>query len=378
MKTKYVVITAVIILLAIFWLSFGNRGGSENIKIGGVFALSGLGSSQGEQELKGAKLAVDEINMAGGINGRKLELIAEDVSLDKLKVAPTVTSKLIDIDKVTAIVGTTWEEPAQIVVPLANSAKIPMVGPNQTREIEKENDMPFFFSTWHDDEIAVRTLLSHAKQKGFKRIAIIKPISIGYYEYVARKVEKHAKEFGVEIVSEISANDIAITDFRTHLIKSNQSRPDTILVIVSSFTECTLLKQKDELGIKAPIISTEAARDYVSLANCPKNMESIEFSYPKVSSSYSDFEKRYVSAYGKKPETPSVMTAYDAVMIIAEGLKKTKGEGGDKLRLAIESINNYKGVSQDNISFDKYGFIITPPDSFEMMSVRDGKFITIE
>jgi len=378
MKTKHIITILIVIAIVTIGFSYSASGNKESIKIGGIFALSGLGASQGEQELKGAKLAIDEVNRTGGIDGRQLELIVEDVSLDKMKVASAVAFKLLGIDKVSAIVGTTWDEPAYIIAPMANKDGVPMIGQNQTREIEKQSNLPFFFSTWHDDEIGIEVMLAHAKQKGYKRIAIIKPISAGYYEYVARMVEKHAKEFDVEIVSEINANDVAITDFRTHLIKSNQTKPDAILVVVSSFTECTLLKQKDELKINVPIIATESARDYTALDQCPKNMESIEFSYPKVSSSYSDFEKRYVSAYGKKPETPSVMTAYDAVMIIAEGLKKTKGEGGDKLRLAIESIKDYKGVSQDNISFDKYGFVITPPDSFEMMTVRDGNFVPIE
>jgi ABC-type branched-subunit amino acid transport system substrate-binding protein len=78
------------------------------------------------------------------------------------------------------------------------------------------------------------------------------------------------------------------------------------------------------------------------------------------------------------PETPSVMTAYDAVKIIAESLTKTRGEGGEKLQKEISSIKNYKGVSLNNISFDEIGFVKTPKDSWEIKTVKNGEFVRAE
>ncbi len=79
------------------------------IKVGGIAALTGVGVANGEEVRKGAELAVKEINASGGVLGRPIEYIVEDVSIDKLDVAGTVTQKLISIDKVSVIVGPQWD-----------------------------------------------------------------------------------------------------------------------------------------------------------------------------------------------------------------------------------------------------------------------------
>jgi branched-chain amino acid transport system substrate-binding protein len=182
-------IIGIIVIVLVIWGIYSYQTPSEPvstepIKIGGIFALTGLGASQGEQEFRGAQLAVEEINNSGGIRGRELELIAEDVFLDKLNVAGSAAHKLIDIDKVVAIVGTTWDEPAQAILPIIEEAQIVMVGQNQTRTLEAEKQFNYFFSTWYNNEVGVKELLSFTQKKGWNDIAIIRPIGAGFYQYI--------------------------------------------------------------------------------------------------------------------------------------------------------------------------------------------------
>lgn len=358
---KKIIAVIVLIIVGIFY--FGKNSNQttnkEPVKIGGIFALTGLGASQGEQELKGVRLAVKEINDAGGISGRPIELIAEDVSLDKLNVAGTVAHKLIDVDKVLAIVGTTWDEPAQAILPIIEKAKIPMVGHNQTRMLKKDNPFNYFFSTWYDNEVGIKELLSYAQKKQFKKIAVIRPIGAGFYQYVSDKVSDNAKNYGVEIIDDVNLNNPTAIDFRTDLAKIKAKKPDAIIIVLNGFTDCPFLKQAGEIVGKTPILSTEGAGDSYALSQCAGSMENLYFSYPKETGEYSSFAERYNKTFGVNPSTPSVMTAYDALKIIAEALERTGGEGSEKLQKVITGTKNYQGVSQDNISFDDIGYAIT-------------------
>jgi len=351
--------------------------GAEPMKIGGIFALSGLGASQGQQELNAAILAVEEVNAKGGIDGHPLKFIPEDVSLDKLNKAASAAHKLIDVDQVVAMVGTTWDEPAQAILPIIEDAKVPMVGPNQTRMLEGEKSYEYFFNVWYDNAVGIRELLSFAKSQDIKNLAIIRPIPAGFYQYVSDRTAEIAPEFGIKIVSDIAINDPAPSDYRTPLSKTMQKKPDAIVMVLNGGTACTFLKQVREMGIGIPVLSTEAAGDAYALTTCPDLMENLYVSYPKESEQYAGFAKRYEARFGTPPQTPSTVTAYDAVRVVAEGLKKTGGQGGSVLRDVISRLT-LDGVSQPNISFDDIGYAYTPPDVYEMRTVRSGAFILKE
>lgn len=376
-----VIILVLVLFVGIFYFNSSSKQkvdlSVESVKIGGIFALTGLGASQGEQEKRGAELAVKQINEKGGINGHTLVLISEDVSLDKLNVAGSAAHKLIDVDNVKAIVGTTWDEPAQAILPIIEAAKVPMIGQNQTRQLEKEKAFDYFFSTWYNNEVGVDELLKFAKDSGFKKIAIIRPIPVGFYQFVSDLINQKAESYGLTITDNINANNVGMTDIRTIITKIKSNKPDAVITIVSSFTECSYLKQARDQELNVPLITTESARDISALKNCPSLMENAFISYPKITERYNDFEKDFEKVYGTVPETPSVMTSYDAVMIIADALKKTNGEGGEKLKDVIAHTKDFKGVSLPNITFDNIGFVITPADAFEMQTVRDSEFVRV-
>lgn len=382
--SKKALIICLILIAAIGVAVYGRTQGGDSqlvdvpIKIGGVFALTGLGSWQGEQEFKASKLALEEINAKGGIDGRMLELIAEDVSLDKLKVAPAAASKLIGVDKVTAMVGTTWDEPAQVIVPIVDAAKIPMVGHDQTRSIEKAQSYGYFFNTRHQDEIAIDTLLAHAQSKGIRKVAMLRPLAAGFYQFVADHIHKSAANYGITIIDDVNMNNSATTDFRTFITKIKASKPDAVFMVVNGFTECNFLRQASELKLGVPVLSVDSAQDYKSLSDCAKVMENITFVYPKKSAGYAAFAQRFESRYGVPPQTPSAVTAYDSMMMLAEGLKKTDGKGGEALREAIKSLSGYKGAAHERIVFDSLGYVETAPDAFEIKTVREGKFVRAE
>ncbi len=384
MKLKQIIGIIVVIaavLLAVKVVSAPESGiSSATIKIGSIGALSGVGAAIGIEERNGAILAIEDINNAGGINSAgkaKLELVSEDLSFDKMKVASQVATKLITIDKVAAIVGPQWDEPTQAVAPSIETAKVPTISGDSTIQVEGQTSYEYLFSTWYDNRSGIKKILAHMKSQGIKNIVIIRPIDAGFWKYTADLMTEYAPEYGVSIKDDIKLTDPFGTDYRTTLAKVKAINPQAVFIVVTDPTQCPFMKQVNELGLKMPVYGTEALGSYASLEACGGQLTKMFFSTPLQGDRYNEFAARYEKRFGRQPQYPSAITSYDAVRVIAAGLEKTKGANGDVLRQAIASTKNFKGVSQD-ITFDEKGYPITPEDSWEMQTVKNGRFVRVE
>ena len=379
MKKIFVGLIIVFALFVVIKLSYDKSPEEESIKIGFVGALTGVGSAIGNEELYGAQLAVNEINIEGGILGKKLELVPEDVSLDKQKVIGAVAQKLIDIDKVVAIVGPQWDEPAFVFVPIIDKEMIPTIGVDNTDIVEDETPSEYFFSIWYDNRVGIQTILEYAEDQNIQTISIIRPFNSTFWKFVSDLMVEGAPEHGITVLDDIDLGNPLTLDFRTQITKLKQKKPEALFMVMSDFNECTFLRQLRELSYSGPVFATESAGNQASLRECPDLLENLYFSTPvNTDSAYSDFENTFEKQYGEKPAFPSAVTAYDAVYIIAEALEETEGEGGEVLKNAIASIDNFKGASQPDISFNEKGFVITPDDIFKMYTVRNGEFVLIK
>jgi branched-chain amino acid transport system substrate-binding protein len=347
------------------------------IKIGGISALTGVGTSIGEEERRGALLAVEEINARGGVKDHPFQLISEDVSIDKIKNGISVARKLISVDNVVAIEGPQWDEPAVPMLPIIEDAKVPMVGADSSPMLKSEHDYKYFFSTWYDNKVGIRELLRFAEKKGLKKIAIIKPMAAGFWEYTADTFKKEASNYGVTVVSEVDMGNPIDLDFKTPLLRIKESNPDAIFVVTSDYNQCTFLKQAEQIGYKGVTLGTESSGDPVSVAECPILMEKRYFSTPTQSDNYKVFAEEFKSRFGAYPRFPSAATAYDAIKVIAKGLEMSNLKGGESLRDAIANIRGLKGTGLGDISFNASGFVNTPENAFEMQTVKDGQFVKV-
>lgn len=367
----------VVTLIGLITIMLHRDDDKKPIKIGSISALTGVGVAIGEEERKGALLAVEEINQRGGILGRKLELISEDISLDKLKNVVAVSQKLINVDKVVAIIGPQWDEPAYPMLPIIESAKVPTVGADNSPMLEESSSYEYFFSTWYDNRVGIRELLRFSEERGVKKIAIIKPIAGGFWEYTARIMNAEAPKYGITITDEIDMGNPISLDFKTPLLKAKQKNPDAIFIVSSDYNQCPFLKQLEQIGFAGITLGTESSGDPTSLSQCGELLEKRYFSTPIKTRKYEDFSERFRTRFGHYPKFPSAGTAYDAVMVIADSLKRSNLKGGESLRDAIASTSSLGGVALDPISFDSIGFIKTPENAFEIQTTRDGKFVRL-
>lgn len=347
----------------------------EVVKIGFISAQTGIGASIGQEELKGAELAVEGVNKNGGVLSKIVTLIIEDVSLDKLKNAGSATLKLINVDKVVAIVGPQWDEPVSAILPIINKAHMPTISQNVTRDVKSAQTSDYFFSVFPDHQVSINTLLKLAQQKGWKKIAIIRPLNAGFWEFTRNLFIASAPKYGIAIIGDENVGNPLTTDFRTVIIKIKAKNPDAVFVVLADPGECVFLKQAKELGLHQPILSTESAGNAASLGQCPDLLENLYFSTPTHGAAYAPFAERFKEKFGNEPQFPSAVMAYDAVRIVLHAFEKTGGKSGKALRDAIAGIRDYAGNSLSNITFNEQGFVITPENAFEIQTIRKGVFI---
>ncbi len=381
-KTTWIISIVVIVILGYFMIGNNKKSLSvasgEPIKIGHIAALTGVGATVGDEEYKGASLAVKEINAQGGILGRPIELISEDLSLDKMKNAGSVAHKLINVDKVVGIIGPQWDEPASAILPIVEAAKIPMVGPDTTDTIETNGLGQYLFSTWYDNRIGIEVLLKFAQNKGWKTMAIIRPVDAGFWKFTSDLMKEGAAVQGIKVIDDVNINNPLATDFRTFITKVKSEKPEVIFMVTADPMQCMFFKQLKEQGFNVPILATESSGNKASLDQCAGDMENLYFSTPTHFAGYEKFQSDFMKEYSREPLFPSAVTSYDAVRVMVAALVKTNGVGGEVLRQALASTKDFPGASLPLITFKANGFMVTPSDAFEMQTVRGGRFVSVQ
>jgi len=189
----------------------------EPLKIGVIATLTGLGSFQGQQAVNGLELAKEEINAAGGINGKPLELIIED-SKTESAAAVTALNKLIEVDNVKFVIGDSWTSTTPPLVPVSNEKGVILISPIASLDSLASDD--FFFRTMPSAKSMMDALADYAYKQGLRRVGIL-------HQQTAFGVE-HASDFksafeklGGQVV-DVESVDVKANDFRTELGKMNE------------------------------------------------------------------------------------------------------------------------------------------------------------
>lgn len=385
-KTTKIIIWIVVIALAIWGVtSFTKKAPVSNpievIKIGQMSGLTGVGSDIGVEERNGALLAVEEVNANGGAAGRMLALVSEDSPPLDLKQGASVAKKLMGINKVLAVVGPQWDGQSEVLAAIAKDERVPVISPNASTDIETKIDSPYFFTTWPKNEVGIRELLKFAKERGWKKLAIVQPANLSFWLYTSNLLEKNAPEFGIEIVAREMGSDYSVYDYRTLIFKAKAKNPDAFFGSYAEL-ECVFLRQSKELGVAIPLLSTESAGTPKALADCPDLLENrLYFATPSHGNGYEDFAEAYGKRFGQKPLSPSAVTAYNAVKVIAHVIgnlaESAKEINRENVRDALEGVRFEDSVSLPVIEFDEKGFVNTPLGAFEMHTVRGGQFVKV-
>ena len=328
----------------------------EPFVIGAMDALTGVGESYGNPILQAKLLAVEEINAAGGINGRMLELIPED-SKCAAQDAITAYNKLTSVDGVKIILGTTCSGAMLGAAPLAEKEGVIMLSASATSpDIAGAGDY-IFRTAINDLQLGVdtgNTLISD----GIHHLATITEAT-DYAEGARRTTVARFEELGGHVVAaESYASDV--TDFRTQLTKLINANPDGIfLAAQGEFSGGTIIKQLRDLGFEGAIYSEVVPTQPEALGIAGEAATGLKAIVPNPdlqTQTGKDFLANYESRFGSVPSLPWFQgSAYDDVYIVAECLGRT-GDDQDSagIRDCLYGLT-WSGAIGDDYTFDGNG-----------------------
>jgi len=320
---------------------------ADPIKIGEFASLTGKDATFGQSQHKGIVLALEELNAAGGVLGRPIEVIAED-NQSKPGDSATVAKKLLSRDKVIALLGEVTSGRSLEVAPLAQSAKIPMVATGATNPAVTQKGN-YIFRVCFIDDFQGTVMAKFAKDElKVNRVAILTSVSSAYSVGLSKYFKETFTAAGGKVVAEQKFNE-GDKDFRAQLTAVKASGAEAVFV-PGYYTEAALVaRQARALGLTVPLfggdgweseklleIGGEALNGcYYSTHFTPENKE------PAVA----DFVKKFKARWSN--ETPDAYAAlgYDALYVLVDAIKRTGGTEGPKLREALAATSNFSGAS---------------------------------
>ncbi|MBS0195261.1 MAG: ABC transporter substrate-binding protein [Planctomycetes bacterium] len=318
---------------------------ADPIKVGHFASLTGAEATFGQSTDKGIRLAVKEINAAGGINGRPVELITYD-NQGKSQEAGNAVLRLITQDKVVAVLGEVASSRSLAGGQVCQEKGVPMISPSSTNpRVTKGRD--YVFRVCFIDDFQAYALAKFCKDNlKFTKAAILYDQTEDYSKGLRAEFTKFYTALGGTIVSEqtYSGGD---NDFSAQLTSIRATDPQIIFAPGYYTAGGNIAIQARKLGIKAPLLGGDGW-DSSQLAAIGK--EAIDGSYYSNHSApdqpqMQEFIAKFRKEYGG--ETPDALTGlgYDAMLVLADAMKRAKSLDGPTLRDAIAATKDLKGVT---------------------------------
>ena len=326
--------------------------------IGVMESITGPGETYGNVAVQAKQMAVDEINEAGGINGRELKLIVED-SKCAAQDAITAYNKLTDVDEVKIILGTSCSGAMLGAAPLAEADGVVLFSGLATNpDIANAGDY-IFRTSMSDQQVGIDTG-NVMWAAGARTMATITEAT-DYAEGVRRTLVAQFEKLGGTVVAEERyASDIV--DFRSQLTKLVSANPDAIHIAAQSeFTGGTIIKQLDELGYDGPIYSEIVAVGATALeiaGDAATGVRAILADIDPANAKGQEVLASFRDRYDYVTLAWYLGSAYDDVYITAECLKQTNDDqDADGFRDCLYDIT-WSGAIGDNYSFDENGEVV--------------------
>ncbi|WFD10303.1 ABC transporter substrate-binding protein [Tepidibacter hydrothermalis] len=345
----------------------------ENVIRIGVFEpMTGASAAGGEMTVEGIKLANE---MFGEVLGKKVELVIVDNKSDKVEAA-NAASRLIEKNKVSAIIGSYGSSLSMAAGDLVKSAKVPAVGCSPTNPLVTLNN-DYYFRVCFIDPFQGTVMANYAfKDLKAKKAAIIQDVTQDYSVGLSKYFVDSFKELtGDEnsIVGMTSYNT-GDQDFTAQLTNIKQTNPDVIFA-PGNYGECALLiKQARSLGIDVPILGgdTWEAPEFIDIGK--EAVEGAVFSTHFTSeAAVTDLSKKFMDAYKKKyNKEPNTFAAlgFDDYLVILDSIKRANSSDPQKIRDAIAQTKEFEGAT-GYITLDENGDAVK---SAIIKKVENGKF----
>ncbi len=313
------------------------------VKIGYLAGLTGDLAAYGQAEVNGAKLAVEEINAKGLIPGVKVELVPYDFR-SKPEDAVIAVRKMIEQDKVVAIVGANVSAANIATAPLVNKAGVIQIGTATTNPLvtvdEKGQTRPYSFRMAFIDPYQGKVIAHYLfKKLGVKRAAVLYDVASDYSQGLRQFFTEEFKKLGGEVVADLGFRGGVDVDFRAQLTEIAKANPQAVMLPNIGKDLALAVKQARELGMKDTIfMGGDGYGEFMWEIAGP----ALEGTYWVTHVAFDDPEiqplfARYREVFKDEPkEYGNIVLAYDAVMLLAQAMKEAGSTEPAKIKEAME------------------------------------------
>jgi branched-chain amino acid transport system substrate-binding protein len=357
----------------------------EPYVIGGIFSITGPASYLGEPERNSLQMVAEEINAKGGLNGRPLKLVIYDDEGDVTK-ARLHAEKLLQKDKVLAIVGPSITPASMTVLEVTQKAKMPLISCAAAAGITAPaKDRFWTFKTAQTDQMAVARIYQYCQKHNITKVAIF-TVSSAFGVAGKEQLLAQAAKFGLEVVGQEVFGD-KDTDMTPQLTKMRSLPAQAVICWGVGPAPALVAKNMKQLGLTMPLIQSHgaASKKFIELAGdaaegiiMPAGKLSVYQQLPDTDPQKAvckEYAEKYTAKF-KAPESSFGGYAYDAQHLLNAALAKA-GSDQAKIRDALEATKNFVGVSGVfNMTPEDHNGL--SPEAFVMVKIHNGNFALID
>lgn len=324
----------------------GGGSAGDEILIGEYGSMSGPEATFGQSTHNGIMLALDEVNAAGGVKGRKVRIQTED-DQSKPEEAANAVSKLISQNQVVAVLGEVASSNSLAAAPICQSNKVPMITPSSTNPKVTEVGDYIFRVCYIDPYQGEALAMFVANDLKMTRAAILRDVKSDYSVGLAEFFKRKFTSLGGQIVVD-SSYAKGDSDFRSQLTTIRAANPQ-VLFVPGYYTDIgQIAQQARDLGMKQPLVGGDGWESPKLLEIGGKALEgsfySNHYHADDPDPAVRNFVEKYRQRFGQKPDSLAAL-GYDAMKILADAMGRAADLKGESIRNEIAKTANFAGVT---------------------------------
>ena len=381
MKKEFIVTVCLALGILFIGSGFNSVRASDEILIGNASSLTGTAAQYGISTYEGLEVAMEEINAAGGILGKKIKILKGDDSGDP-RQAVNVVQKFITKDKVLVIIGAELTGTTRVTASISNSAGMVQFTASATGAGLTDN-LPYVFRNALPEAYAIPFVVQAAKKKfNLQSVVLITSYNLDYSVDLTKIYEKALGAEGIKVQDKISYAEGDI-DFSAQVSKLKALKPEAVVMTGYYQESAQLMIEMRKQGIQCPILGSNGFNDPKILDLAGKAMEGAIWASgffpdnpdPRIRKFVAKIQEKY-----KKKPNQFHAQAYDAMWIIAEAIKRagiteSTPENRTKIRDALARITDFPGVSGAHTFKAGKG---DAEKSVFILTLKDGKYALLD
>ena len=350
----------------------GEGSSGDTYKIGFIGPLTGDNANYGIRCSNAARLAVEEINAAGGVDGKMLELIAED-SEGTVDKALASYEKLAYMDEVCAIIGPVFTSPALAVAQRCQEDGIVMISPSATHKdvtaqpATNSDELNYVFRTVPSDALQSEVAGHYFYEVlGYRKLASLYAMN-DYSQGLALGMKETFEALGGDVVAEETCM-VGDKDFRTQLTQIKAAGPEAIYIPNYTVEDAQILEQAAQLGVNVRFLSSDGFSDPEIYNLAPDFTDGVIYVGPaqaEASTILTDFQAAYAAAYNGDAPDSFATNSYDATYILAAALDRAGSADTKLVRDEVAATKDFQGAN-GTMNFAANGDLVASQGVYEV------------